>query len=146
MDYIFQNRNTYFFHFRFFRCIDCRDAVDSVSWINFHGEKQVNWGKVHLNGSIHVSKIFTDSKGPQQYIPSIRGTNFSCRKYEEKNVEVFQKTRGMRAPMQVGTHVIGPAPCVYEYISQWTKPRSLGKLSNHLSKLLFGLVCFPSWP
>ena len=83
--------------------MDCRDAVDSVSWINFHGQKQVNWSKVHLNSSIHVSEIFTDSKGPQQYIPSTRGANFSYGKYEAKNVEVFQKTRGMSAPVQVGT-------------------------------------------
>ena len=94
---------------------------------------------MHVNGSIHVSEMFTDSKGPQQYIPSIRGTNFSYEKYEVKNVEVLPKKRGMRAPMQVGTYVIGPAPCVYEYISQRKKPRSLGNLSNRLS-FCYGLL------
>ena len=124
----FHTRNTYFLRFSFSRCIDCRDAVDSVSWINFHGQKQVDWGKVHLNGGIRVSEMLTDSKGPQQYIPSIWGTNFSYGKYEAKNVEVLQKKRGVRALMKVGTYIIGPTPCVYEYINQRKKPRSLGNL------------------
>ena len=58
---------------------------------------------------------------------------------EAKNVEVLQKMRGMRAPMQVGTYVIGRTPCVFEYISQRKKPRSLGDLSNRLS-FCFGLL------
>ena len=112
---IFHSRNTYCFHFS--QCMDCRDAVDSVSWINFHGQKQVNWGKVHLNGSIHVSEIFTDSKGPQQHIPSIRGTNFSCAKnmkqrmlrYFGKRVECARQCKfepTSSAPHHVSTNAL----------------------------------------